>query len=70
MSHWNYRVVVGEDGEHAIHEAFYDDSGRLQGTTATPVYPRADSLEGLREELRSYLRALDEPVLKNGADEG
>ena len=62
-THWNYRVLVDDDGEFSIYEVFYDADGRVSGHTETPVYPRAGSLEGLKDELQRYLRSLEEPVL-------
>lgn len=59
---WNYRVVL-RDAEFAIHEVFYEEDGSINGMTVDPVYPRAESLEGLREELERYSTALDKPVL-------
>lgn len=59
---WNYRVIL-RDGEFAIYEVFYKEDGSIEGTTVDPVYPRAESLEGLREELERYSTALDKPVL-------
>lgn len=61
---WNYRVVIDYDGQLAIHEAFYDIEGRVEGVTVDPVFPRADSIEDLREELKRYTQALDESILE------
>ena len=66
MSHWNYRVMRNGD-EVAIHEVFYRDDGSVRGWTATPVWPRAGTVEELRDELARYARALDEPVLDGEA---
>jgi hypothetical protein len=62
MSHWDYRVVA-KNGEFAIHEALYDDEGQLEGITEDPVFPRAESLGELREELMRYAAALEDPLL-------
>ena len=59
---WNYRVIE-RDGELAIHEVFYDDDGHIIGHTETPVFPRAESLEDLVDELKRYAEALEKPVL-------
>ena len=60
----NYRVLHRAN-ELAIHEVFYSDSGDVIGITETPVYPRAESIEELREELARYRVALDLPVLSD-----
>jgi hypothetical protein len=52
-----------KDGQHAIHEVFYDDAGKITRYTAEPVFPRADDLDELADELKRYQRALAEPVL-------
>jgi hypothetical protein len=59
---WNYRVMK-RNGEHAVHEVFYTATGRIRGFTAEPVYPRAESVAGLKSELRRYARAFSKPVL-------
>ena len=58
----NYRVVL-HDGQYAVHEVFSGDDGRIIGCTQEPVFPRAETLEGLAAELRRYEAALSEPVL-------
>ncbi len=55
---WNYRVVQHDD-EYAIHEVFYSDDGSVNGMTVDPVFPRAETLDDLREELERYGAALD-----------
>lgn len=58
-----------KDGQYAVHEVFYRDDGRITGYTAGPVYPRAESPEGLAEEFERYRRALAEPVLDYDAED-
>ncbi|MCG7498843.1 hypothetical protein MHO82_18395 [Vibrio sp. Of7-15] len=60
---WNYRVLENE-GELAIYEVYYDDSGAVKGHSLTPTYPRAESFDGLKEELELYAEALIKPILK------
>ncbi len=62
MSKWNYRVVQRDD-QFAIHEVFYANDGSVQSMTAGPVFPRAETLVDLREELERYRSALDNPTL-------
>jgi len=58
-----YRVMV-HDGEHAMHEVYYDDQdGRVKGYTAVPRFPTGGTLEELRLNCRLYLTARDKPVL-------
>ncbi len=59
---WNYRVVE-RAGEFAIHEVFYDDTGRVTGWTETPVFPRAESIEDLAAELERYSEAIKKPAI-------
>lgn len=59
---WNYRVV--RDGDQvAIHEVFYSETGEVIGVTEKPVYPRAETIDGLTEELTRYGAALHASVL-------
>lgn len=65
---WNDRVIQTGD-EFAIHEVFYAEDGRIQGWTVEPVYPRAESLEELRDELlQRFAAARDEPVPQTEPD--
>lgn len=70
MSHWNYRVVrrtfnvAGAVEERwAIHEAYYDDAGKVRSITKNGVGPRGDSLKELRESTIVMRRAFAAPVL-------
>lgn len=52
----------------AIHEAFYDDEGRVWGVTADPKAPMVvesddENIETLRQTLEWMLAALHHPVL-------
>ena len=47
---WNYRVIRHVDKKtkevwHAIHEVYYDESGRADSYTADAVYPQCETLE-------------------------
>jgi hypothetical protein len=59
---WNYRVLRNGD-QVAIHEVFYSESGQVAGVTEKPVYPRAETIDDLAEELTRYGAALDATVL-------
>ena len=59
---WNYRVMQKGD-QFAIHEVFYREDGSIQGFSESPVFPRAESVEQLAEELKRYALAIEEPVL-------
>lgn len=54
---------MNKDGEFAIYEVFYKADGSVEGYTASPVFPRADSSEALAEELHRYAEALAREVL-------
>jgi hypothetical protein len=62
VSTWNYRVVQ-RGREFAVHEVFYADDGSVQGMTAEPVFPRAETFDDLRQDLELYRAAVDKPVL-------
>ncbi len=68
MSSWNYRVIE-RDGEFAIYEVFYSDNGDVKGHTEEPVFPRAESVDDLRNELQRYSEALNKEVLPYSAGE-
>ncbi len=60
---WNYRVVrhsEDDDVWYAIHEAYYDEDGRLNGLTVEPVPLTAATLAELRLRLD---QALGKPVV-------
>ena len=59
---WNFRVIE-RDGEFAIYEVFYDDSGAPIGHTEAPVFPHAESFSDLVEEVKRYSEALQKAVL-------
>jgi hypothetical protein len=59
---WNYRVIQRGD-EAAIHEVLFRPDGSIEGWTEQPVFPRGETVEELREDLKRYSRALSEPVL-------
>jgi len=70
---WNYRVMKrvfttpsGEKEDfYGIHEVYYDeerDYGILYNTVEA-VEVGGDTLEELKEDMKNYLKALDEPVL-------
>lgn len=60
---WNFRVME-KDGEFAIYEVFYNDEGQVQGYTENPSFPRAESIEELKEDLERYAEAMSKPVLQ------
>ena len=62
MSRWNYRVVH-RGNEYAVHEVFYKDDGSVEGMTADPVCPRAETVTDLRDEFERYRAAFEKPVL-------
>jgi len=63
---WNWRVVrktVGGKAIYAVHEAYYDESGRVWAATEESVAAQGGSVKELEGELRQQLEALDKPVL-------
>lgn len=67
MGHWNHRVIRRKDEEGremlGIHEAFYDDQGKVWGITTEPVSVDGSEMEDLQETMRWMYEALDKPVL-------
>lgn len=64
---WNYRVVR-KNGELGIHEAYYDENGRIWAITERAVSPfvyegACETVENLRTVLRRMVGAIDKPVL-------
>ena len=60
---WEYRVMLRDD-ELAIYEVYYYEDGRVQGYSATPVFPAGETIEELRLNCELYVAALQKPVLK------
>ena len=65
---WDYRVVrrESEDGEtedwYSIQEVYYDEDGTPMAQTLDLMVEQ-DTVTGMRTQLESMLRALDNPVL-------
>lgn len=66
---WDYRIMRRvENGEpvFGIHEVFYDDDGRVERWTESPVAPDGEgaaSLDELRRDFEAQRRAFDLPPL-------
>jgi len=65
---WDYRVVrrESEDGEagdwYSVQEIYYDEDGTPMAQTMDLMVEQ-DTITGMRTQLESMLKALDEPVL-------
>jgi hypothetical protein len=66
MGWWNYRVMKREvnpgEFEFSIHEVYYDDDGKIEGTTG-PLIPSCSSEEGLMEEMEILKSAFGKETL-------
>lgn len=73
---WNYRVVRrvffeggnGEEVTFAVHEAYYDDDGKVTSITknsVAPIYSETIDSDGhsLRKDFEQQMEALDLPIL-------
>lgn len=65
---WNYRVMRRTherlDMEtYAVYEVYYNADGEVTTWTETPVAPRGDTLEELKEDIAMQALAFDKPVL-------
>ena len=64
---WDYRVVrrESEDGSdewYSVQEIYYDEDGTPMAQTLDLMVEQ-DTITGMRTQLESMLKALDEPVL-------
>ena len=65
---WDYRVVrrESEDGEtgdwYSVQEIYYDEDGTPMAQTMDLMVEQ-DTITGMRTQLESMLKSLDEPVL-------
>jgi len=64
ISHWDYRILRGEDGYHTIGEVYYDSKGDPVGWTDPDesVSPFGETVEELISSLKSMLSATNKPV--------
>jgi hypothetical protein len=73
---WNYRIVRKKniyidptdkkervDYTYAIHEAFYDNNGRVGTITQDPVEPFGENIEDLRHSWVMMAEAFGKPIL-------
>ena len=64
METFNYRVL-SRDGKLGIYEVYYDGDGKPVTSTTDPLLAfTLPTVDDLRYELETMLRALDEPVLQ------
>jgi hypothetical protein len=65
---WNYRVIKTSE-QYTIHEVYYKDDEMtiVDGYSATPAYPRGDSIEELIGDMERYFDATKEPILSEDA---
>jgi len=73
---WNHRVVrkvhkwTGKSGEkyeevtYGIHEAFYDDNGKVFAITQEPVEVAGDDIDSLKQTLEWMEKCLEHPILE------
>ena len=59
---WNYRLVK-HSTYVAIHEVYYNESGRPSSVTAEPIGLLGADAEEIKEDLEYIMRAFDAPVL-------
>ena len=66
MSTWNHRVVRAQYATevwYGIHEAYYDDNGKVISWTMRPVEIAGNSIQDLRKTLEQMLECLDKEVI-------
>lgn len=64
---WNYRIIQHKEGHFALHEVYYNEAGKPDGLTDSPVSFGADKDEGPEGIITSLELALkdarERPVL-------
>ena len=75
MSHWNHRVIRRYDKKtdtttFQVHEVFYDDNNKIDGWSECPVEPMGETISELKNELKYFMKALDEPILEEKLESG
>jgi hypothetical protein len=60
---WNYRVLMNQFGELAIHEVYYNSKGVPNSCTATPVIVCAENISEILEQLERMKNACTKPVI-------
>ena len=64
---WNYRLVRRKhpDGSrsYAVHEAYYDEAGRIWAVTENPAEVFGTTLKEARGDSRAIARAFRLPIL-------
>lgn len=49
MASWNYRVFKYKSGDVGIHEAYYDNKGKVNGWTKDPIIAGSSITDLLRQ---------------------
>jgi len=70
VSHWNYRIVKNKAGWHSIHEAYYDEDGKLNGYTVNSIAVDGETVESISRVLEMMKEALDKPIIDEGEVDG
>lgn len=77
MPTWNHRIVKKRDPNYKegsawpeffyeIHEAHYNDNGKLCAITEDAISPYGETIEDIKEVLEWMLKACDNPILIDG----
>jgi len=63
---WNYRVVRKKELTHftyAVHEAYYDNNGKVGSITQKAINPFGETIEELRHSWLMMAEAFGKPIL-------
>lgn len=60
---WNYRICKDKDGNHQIHEVYYDDDGTINLWTLNAIAPTGETKDELLENLVQMMVASGQPVV-------
>lgn len=60
---WNYRVLMNQFGELAIHEVYYNSKGVPNSCTSNPVTVSAANISELIDQLERMKNACAKPVI-------
>lgn len=63
---WEYRIMKHADGSYALHEAYYDRNGKINGWTEKPVVDTHGETLGELENIFHLMQgAFTRPVLSH-----
>ena len=65
---WAYRIVKC-DHQYQIHEVYFDENSKPEGFSKKPVFPRGDTIEDFKADLKRYAEAIEHTAYRVLDDE-